>query len=140
MEKKTNASVQADAGGHDEAASRRAAQDEKIIAALASGLNYTLAGVAGNVSDRTVARRMSVPAFARRVAERRDEQVVSAVGELTSLVGDAVDAIRSGLVDESARTRVAAGKLVLDMVLKFRQSFDLGIQVAEIRAHLGIED
>ena len=62
------------------------------------------------------------------------------MGELTSLVGDAVDAIRSGLVDESARTRVAAGKLVLDLVLKFRQSFDLGIQVAEIRAHLGMED
>ena len=124
----------------DEGSNRRAAQDERIVAALAEGLTYVQAGGLAKVSDRTVARRMSVPAFARRVAERRDEQVVSAVGELTSLVGDAVDAIRSGLVDESARTRVAAGKLVLDLVLKFRQSFDLELQVAEIRAHLGMED
>jgi len=140
MEKKTNASVQADAGDHDEAASRRATQDEKIIAALASGLNYTLAGVAANVSDRTVARRMSEPGFARRVAARRDEVVVSAVGQLTSLVDEAVDGIRSGLVDESARTRMAAGKLILELVLRFRQTFDLELQVAEIRAHLGMED
>ncbi len=129
-----------DSVGLDEGSNRRAAQDERIIAALAEGLTYAQAGALAKVSDRTVARRMSVPGFARRVAERRDEQVVSGVGELTSLVGDAVDAIRSGLVDESAKTRVATGKLILDMVLKFRQSFDLGIQVAEIRAHLGMED
>ncbi len=129
-----------DPGVGDECSNRRAAQDEKIIAALASGLNYAAAGAAANVSDRTVARRMSKPSFARRVAARRDELVVSAVGQLTSLVDEAVEAIRSGLVDESARTRMAAGKLILELVLRFRQSFDLELQVAEIRAHLGMED
>ena len=124
----------------DESSNRRAAQDERIIEALASGLNYTLAGAAGNVSDRTVARRMSEPGFARRVASRRDELVVSAVGQLTSLVDEAVEGIRCGLGDESARTRMAAGKLILELVLRFRQTFDLELQVAEIRAHLGMDD
>lgn len=126
--------------GEDGKSSRRGVQDEQIVAALALGRTYAEAGVLAGVSDRTVARRMSVPAFARRVGERRDELVVSAVGQLTSLLDDALGAIRSGLDDESARTRVATGKLILDMVLKFRQTFDLEIHVAEIRAHLGMEN
>ena len=49
----------------DEGSNRRAAQDERIVAALAEGLTYAQAGALAKVSDRTVARRMSVPGFAR---------------------------------------------------------------------------
>lgn len=125
---------------HDESVSRRAGQDELIVAALAAGHSYAEAGQLAGCSARTIARRMSNPGFARLVADRRGEVVVSVTGRLTSLAAEAVEAIRSGLADESVRTRIAAGRLILDLTHKYRHGSDLEIDVAEIRAHLGMED
>ncbi len=132
--------IRVEMDSRDELVDRRAGQDELIVAALAAGRSYTEAGEIAGVSSRTVARRMSDPAFARLVADQRGEVVVSMTGQLTSLAAEAVDAIRSGLADESARTRIAAGKLILELAHKFRHGSDLEIEVAEIRAHLGLED
>lgn len=105
---------------HDEGTSRRTAQDEMIVAALAAGFTYEQAGQRANLSGRTVARRMSDPSFARQVADRRGEHIVATAGQLTALSSEAVEAIRSCLEDPSARTRLVAAKLVLDLSLRFR--------------------
>lgn len=126
-------------GVHDEVASRRDAQDDLVIAGLAGGLSYDQAGSLAHVSGRTVARRMQDPVFARRVADRRGEQVVALAGVVTSLSSEAVAAIRSCLEDDSPRVRMAAGKLILDLVIRFRHGYDLEASIAEIRGHLGLD-
>ena len=121
---------------HDEGTNRRIAQDEIVVAALAAGFSYEEAGQRANLSGRTVARRMADPGFARLVAERRGEHVVATAGRLTTLGAQAMDAIEGCLEDPSARTRLVAAKLVLDLSLKFRNSHDLELEVAEIRQQL----
>jgi len=91
---------------HDEATSRRAAQDEILIAGLASGLSYEEAGKKAGCVGRTVARKMQDLDFARQVASRRGEHVLAVAGQLTSLSAEAVEVIRGCTQDESARTRL----------------------------------
>ncbi len=122
-----------------EAQERRLAQDEVIIGALSAGSNYSNAGELAGTSSRTVARRMADPVFARRVTERRAEQVQVITGQLTGLGPEAIGAIRSCLTDEKASVRVSAGKIALELGLRFRHQNDLELQVAEIRAHLGLD-
>ncbi len=123
---------------NDEALSRREAQDELIVAALALGLSYQRVGEEAGCSARTVARRMDDPEFSRRVSKRRGEVVVEVAGRLTSLSGDAVGAIRGCLDDEDPRVRLAAAKTLLELAVKFRHAHDLAVGIAEIREHLGM--
>jgi hypothetical protein len=125
--------------GTTEAEDRRSAQDELIVAALAAGSTYENAGEVSGTSTRTVARRMSDPAFARRVTERRAEQVHMITGQLTSLGSEAIAALRTCLTDEKASVRVSAVKVALELGLRFRHQNDLELQVAEIRGHLGLD-
>lgn len=67
-------------------------------------------GEAAGCSGRTVARRMENAGFARRVANRRGERVVSTAGQLTSLSTEAVDVIRACMQGDSERTRLAAAR------------------------------
>lgn len=121
-----------------ETVSRRAAQDELITTALASGASYEKAGEVAGCSGRTVARRMDNAEFARQVSRRRGERVVAAAGQLTSLSDEAIEAIRGCLVDEDPRVRLAAAKALLDLAVKFRNSHDLEVEIDEIRQHLGL--
>lgn len=123
---------------HDDSVSRRAARDEVIIAALASGMSYEQAGEVAGCSGRTVSRRMDEAGFARRVSKRRGERVVAAAGQLTSLSDEAIDAIRGCLEDEDPRVKLAAAKTLLDLAVKFRNSHDLEVEIDEIRQHLGM--
>lgn len=121
-----------------ETVSRRAAQDELITTALASGASYEKAGEVAGCSGRTVARRMDNAEFARQVSKRRGERVVAAAGQLTSLSDEAIEAIRGCLADEDPRVRLAAAKTLLDLAVKFRNSHDLEVEIDEIRQHLGL--
>ena len=124
---------------HDEGQDRRSAQDELLIAALASGRSYADAASIAGVSARTVSRRMSDARFARRVADRRGEQVVAIAGRITSMTAEALNTIRDCLGDDRPElTRLAAARLVLDWTFKFRRGEDSSIAVAEIGQHLGL--
>jgi hypothetical protein len=123
-----------------EATSRREGQDELIIAGLAAGRSYDEVGALVRVSGRTIARRMANPDFARRVAQRRGEQVHAMSGQLTLLAQKAVTALAGCLEDEDGKTRLAAAKVVMDYTLRFRHQHDLELSVAEIRSHLGLAD
>lgn len=122
-----------------ESENRRSAQDEIIVSALTTGSSYSEAGELAGVSGRTVARRMEDTSFARLVAERRKEQVVAVAGRVSSLTTEAITAVEDCLSDESARTRLAAAKLLLEWSFKLRRDEDLDLRVAEIRQHLGLE-
>ena len=119
--------------------SRREAQDEILVDALANGLSYEAAGELAGCSGRTVARRMTDAGFARRVSDRRGERVMATAGQLTSLSSEAVETIRGCLDAESPQVRLAAAKALLGLAVKFRDSHDLAAEMAEIRQHIGME-
>lgn len=122
----------------NEAMSRRSAQDELIVEALASGRSYEqTAGVAG-VSARTVARRMTDPEFAGLVAARRDERVAAITTRLTALGPEAVDVVRACMQDPDARPaeRLRAASLALSLILRFRHLEELEREVAAIKSQL----
>ncbi|MEX2250616.1 MAG: hypothetical protein WD895_00930 [Acidimicrobiia bacterium] len=124
---------------HDEGSSRREAQDEILVEWLAAGRSYVEAGDLAGCSGRTVARRMEDAGFARRVADRRGERVVSVAGQLTSLGSEAVDVIRASMHGDSESIRLSAAKTLLDMAVRFRSAHDLELEIAEIRRHLELE-
>jgi HPt (histidine-containing phosphotransfer) domain-containing protein len=123
----------------NEGAARRAAQDEVLVAALAAGRTYEAAGQLAGISGRTVARRMTDPAFARQVAARRDEQVHTLAGLLSSLSAAAVAAVASCLDDEDPKNRLAAAKLILDHGPKLHHQLGVATDIAEIRRQLGMD-
>jgi hypothetical protein len=123
-----------------ETLSRRDAQDEILIDALARGLSYEAAGELAGCSGRTVARRMAVAEFARRVSDRRGERVMATTGQLTSLSSEAVETIRGCLESESDQVRLSAAKTLLDLAVRFRNAHDLEVELAEIRQHIGMEN
>lgn len=116
-----------------EAKKRRAAQDEMLIVALAAGRSYEDAGAAASVSGRTVARRMGESAFASEVSDRRGEHVQRVTGQLTQLAEEAVAAIAACLQDQDAKIRLTAGKLILELAVRFRHQTDLERAVTEVR-------
>ena len=118
---------------HDELASRRAAQNEIIIAALAVGSTYAEAGAQAGVDERTIARRMQEPEFARAVDDRRREHAVEVAGRLSSLGPRAISTIEDLLDDPSPRIRLAAAKLLLELGLKVRTLNEIERDLAEIR-------
>ena len=56
--------------------------DELLLGALAAGSPVEQAAETAGVSVRTAYRRLADPAFARRLAQARDELISSALGEL----------------------------------------------------------
>ncbi|MEX2374898.1 MAG: helix-turn-helix domain-containing protein [Dehalococcoidia bacterium] len=125
---------------HDEGQNRRSVRDALLVDALAAGWSYPEAAEVAGCSERTVARRMSEPAFARQVAERRAEHLVSMAGRFSTLTSRAVEVIEQLMEEGSERTRLASARLVVEWAAKLRHAEDLAVAVAEIRQHLGLDD
>lgn len=125
-------------GGHvdDEVVNRRDGQDEVLVASLAAGLTYDAAGAAAGVSGRTVARRMTDPAFSARVSGARAERVSVLSAQLTDLGGEAIEVVRSCLHAPRPVDQLRAAHVVLSMIVRFRHQSDLEADVAEIKRHL----
>lgn len=122
--------------GDHEGDRRRAPQDELIIEALASGLNYSDAGAAGRVTSRTVGRRMSDPNFAARVSQRRGERVSEITGALTTMSREAIDVLRETMADGRPGDRLRAAHLTLTLMSKFRNETEMEQRLASIERQL----
>lgn len=120
---------------------RRAAQDDILVEALASGLPYREAGELAGVTSRTVARRMTDPGFVRRVSERRGERVAEVTGQLVSASVDAVRVIREQCLDaERPADRLRAASLLLTLGLKFRHEHELEERLRNVEERVGLAD
>lgn len=86
---------------------RRAAQDEVIVDALASGLPYAKAGELAGVTSRTVARRMQDPVFTALVSQRRAEHVSQVTGQLVAASADAVTTIHELCLIAGSKPRLS---------------------------------
>lgn len=113
-----------------EAARRRAAQDELLVEALASGRSYAQASIAAGVSERTIARRMSDPTFAAEVARRRSAWTAEMVGQLTAMGPEALQVLREVLAEGSITEKLRAVHLTLTLGNTFRREGDLELRIA----------
>lgn len=120
----------------NESESRRSAQDDILVAALAAGQSYRQAGNQAGLDKRTVARRMKEPQFIKRVRDRRREYVDAVDGQLAMRGRNAVEAISECLDDPDPRVRLAAARLILSVGIKSRNQNELERELMEIRAIL----
>lgn len=115
---------------------RRAAQDEVLVEALSTGMSYAEAGAVAEVSGRTVARRMTDPEFARRVAQQRGARVAELTGQLTAMGGEALAVIRTTMAEGTPSEQLRAAQLALSLLVRFRKDDEVETRVAEMERRL----
>ena len=115
---------------------QRRRSDERLLSALASGRSVSQAAQAAGLSERTVYRRLSGPAFQQRLSALRDELVTSALAELAGSAGAAVETLKGLLTSREERVQLAAAKAMLDQLLRLREAVALEqrLQALERRA------
>ncbi len=118
-----------------EAAQRREATDTILVAALAAGSSYQEAGRQAGVTERTVGRRMAVPAFSARVAAAREERVAIMCGALTNLGPRAVARLAE-LLEADERLAMLAVRESLTQVFRARRQYQLEADLRAVRAEL----
>jgi hypothetical protein len=110
--------------------------DAPLVASLAAGASERSAAKAGEVSERTVHRRLEDPTFRKAVEEARADIVRRAVAMLSAASTEAVDALRALLGSEMDFARLAAARAILELGLKMREQHDLAERVAALEARL----
>lgn len=114
----------------------RAAQDEVLIEALAAGVSFSDAGAVGNVTARTVSRRMADPAFAGRVSRRRGERVAQVTGALISLSSDALVVLGDCMAEGRPAERLRAAQLTLTLMARLRHDVEIEERLARLEGTL----
>lgn len=123
-----------DADQDSEQQRRRAAGDEVLLDALATGLSYLDAGVLAGLSARTVRRRMTDPRFAAELARRRSMRVSDVTGTLLSVSGRAVQVLIDLLDSQVAGERLRSAELILNLGRRFRTDTDVDARLAALEA------
>lgn len=123
----------------NEAGDRRDAQDELIIAALASGRDYEGAATVAGTSSRTVRRRMSDPEFAAEVSRRRGERVGQVSGLLLDASVLAVGVLLDCLNSESDVVRSRAARTLIDLGQRVRVTSDHEERLARLEAEVNLD-
>jgi hypothetical protein len=119
----------------------REGKDELMAAALAAGATRAAAAEVGDVSERTVRRRLNDPEFAARVRELRAEAIAAGLDKLAEVLTRAVDTLVH-LMDKSENdfVRLAAAKAIIENLLRLNEHSDHGAQIAELKARLDERD
>ena len=107
-----------------------------IAAALASGTSIGDAAEQFGVSRKTVQRYLARPGFQRLVARLRGELVATALGRMSQQMSRAADTIAALLDAEEPHIRLRAGRAMLSLGLRLRDSVDLGERVHELEREL----
>ncbi len=112
------------------------AQDELIVAALASGATYAEAAELAHISARTVRRRMADEEFARRVSAARAERVAAVTGRLTEVAFEAVETLRQGLTAARSVDQIRAAHEILVLGLRYRSDHELEGRLSAVEQQL----
>ena len=115
---------------------RRAAADEMVIEALATGSTYREAADLAGVSARTVRRRMEGVEFTARVARRRAEFLNTVTGRLAAMPDLAVDALQVALLAGTTTERLRAADMVLAQSRRFTADTDVSQRLVAVEARL----
>lgn len=121
----------------------RESRDRLIREALIAGMTYEQAGATAQVSERTVRRLMSDPAFRAEVNSLRAERTGRLADRISELGDLALDALTDLLSDDSPSVRARAVQTSLTMGVRFRREVEMSdrIEMLEqrIEALLGSE-
>jgi hypothetical protein len=107
---------------------RRRRGDERLLAALASGLTIPEAAKEAGLSPRTAHRRMANPLFRAELDEYRREVVRRASASLETAVGSAVATLEALMADRDPWVRLRAASAILSAAVQLKD-----IQVLEER-------
>jgi hypothetical protein len=125
--------------GAGESATRRAAQQDLALEALARGASYRNSGDLAGVTPKTVQRWMQDPSFSRRLADRRGARLSEVTGLLLDATTDAVAVIRRECLEaEKASDRLRAASLLLTMASRLRDRLDVETRLQEVEAFVGL--
>ena len=111
-------------------------KDSLLALALASGIPVVAAAEQAGVHRRTVERRLTDPAFRRKVAEFRGELIATALGRLADNMTRAADAVAALLDAPDPRLRLRAARALFSFGLRLRDSVDVGDRVRDLEAEL----
>jgi hypothetical protein len=113
-------------------------RDERILMALACGSTIEQAAAKGEVTAKTVQRRMQEPEFRKRLHTLRSEMVSRAASMLTAAALEAVKTLLS-LQNEQvqAAVRLGAAKAVLELGAKLRENVELEERIRQLEEKFG---
>jgi hypothetical protein len=114
----------------------RSSARELAAAALASGTLLKEVAVQADVSERTLRRWRSEPAFKALVTELRGEMIGQAAGRLADGMSAAADVLTALLKDEDSNVRLKASAKLLEMALKVRDQAELEERLARVESLL----
>jgi len=110
-----------------------------LVVALASGQSVRAASRASGVSERTIYRRLSDPAFREAVANARAAAVAQATAKLAQLSTAAVETLRRLLRAKSENIRLAAARAVLEFGGRLRESEEFSERIRKLEEELSRE-
>ncbi|MHB1422797.1 MAG: hypothetical protein ACYC3I_06305 [Gemmataceae bacterium] len=96
--------------------------DEQLAMHLAAGVSVQGAAELTGVDRSTVFRRLKDETFRARIGAIRAEMLDRAFGDLSKGLLDASRTLRSLLLSEEEKIRLAAGRSLLDFGVRFREA------------------
>jgi hypothetical protein len=113
--------------------------DDVLLVALASGSTVEAAAAQADVSESTVYRRLTEPAFTTRLTQMRAAMVDRAIA-LISAAGAQAVRVLSDLLDEKEKpaVRLGAARAVLELGSKLRTEGDLAARLEAAERALGL--
>ena len=120
--------------------SRKKAEDALLLS-LACGATVENAARQCGLSERTVYRRLSEPAFRQRLQQLRTDMIQRTAGALTAA---ATEAVRTLLELQKAAAppavRLGAARSILEIGIKLREAADLEERLSALEQQLGVAD
>ena len=111
--------------------------DQRLLLALACGLNIEAAARAAGISEATVYRRLREPAFCQRLKELRSDMVQRTSGMLTAAGAEFVKTLLA-LVKETVppAVRLGAARAGLELGMRIRETAELEARIAALESLL----
>src|SRR5436305_1874677 len=103
----------------------RFAADELLALGLAQGQTVSDAARAAGISERTAHRRLDDPAFNQRVDQLRSLMIARALGGMSALLADAVEAVKRNLACGIPGVEVRAAQVLIQECLRVREQVEL---------------
>lgn len=117
----------------------RAASDNALVLALASGASTSEAVERTGIGARTIHRRKKDPEFAAKVAAVRSEMFAQGVGRLAENQALAADKLKELLKSENHSVQLGAARSILDLGSRLRETQELAERVLALEQKYGDE-
>jgi hypothetical protein len=103
-----------------------------VIAALSTGATHEEAAGHGKVSERTIRRWLTKPAFKRRLNAARAQLLESTIGKLSGKMMRAVETLEALLDAESETVRLGAARSIIELGAKLRDSREIEERLQDV--------